>query len=209
MLETLLAALAGFVIHTISKMGYRGVVLLMAVESACIPVPSEIIMPFSGYLASTARFDIWALALAGAVGSLLGSLVAYYVGLRGGRPLLEKYGGYLLITRADLDQADRWFQKYGDWAVFIGRLLPVVRTFISLPAGIARVRLGRFIVLTLVGSYIWCLLLGWIGMKLGEHWDTLGAYFHRFDIVIVTLAVAGAAWYVRRHLKIRKAEKDQ
>lgn len=206
MLDTIIAAIAGFLINTIAAAGYRGIVLLMALESACIPLPSEIIMPFSGYLVAAGQFNLWWVALAGATGSLLGSLIAYYVGLRGGRPLIEKYGRYLLISRRDLDRADRWFERFGDVAVFVGRLLPVVRTFISLPAGIARVRLLRFVVLTFLGSYLWCLALAWIGVKMGEHWDELEVYFHRFDILIVVVAIAGLAWYVRRHVK---AKADQ
>ncbi|HET7369900.1 MAG TPA: DedA family protein [Gammaproteobacteria bacterium] len=201
MIETVIGILAGFIISTISAMGYRGIVLLMAIESACIPLPSEVVMPFSGYLVATGRFNVWLVGLAGAVGCVIGSLVAYYAGLRGGWPLVEKYGRYVLISPADLDRADRWFARYGDIAIFISRLLPVVRTFISFPAGVARMRLGRFVVLTFAGSYLWCLGLAWIGMTLGEHWDTLGVYFHRFDAVIVAVAVVGLAWYVRRHLK--------
>ncbi|HET7586663.1 MAG TPA: DedA family protein [Gammaproteobacteria bacterium] len=205
MIETIIAAVAGFIISTISGMGYRGIVLLMAIESACIPLPSEVVMPFSGYLVATGQFNLWAVALAGAVGCVLGSLVAYYAGLRGGRPLVQKYGRYVLISEADLDLADRWFERYGDIAIFVSRLLPVVRTFISFPAGVARMRLVRFVVLTFAGSYIWCLGLAWIGLKLGEHWDTLGVYFHRFDAVIVLLAIAGLIWYVRRHLKRKES----
>ncbi|HET6724935.1 MAG TPA: DedA family protein [Gammaproteobacteria bacterium] len=204
MLQSIIAAVAGFVISTISGMGYRGIVVLMAIESACIPLPSEIVMPFSGYLVTTGRFSLWAVALAGAIGCVVGSLIAYYVGLRGGRPLVERFGRYVLISSEDLNRADRWFERYGDVAIFVSRLLPVVRTFISLPAGIARMRVVRFIVLTFAGSFIWCLGLTWIGVKLGEHWDTLGIYFHRFDALIVALAVAALVWYVWRHLKGRR-----
>lgn len=201
MVEKLLTALAGFVIGTISTLGYGGIVLLMAIESACIPLPSEIIMPFSGYLVFKGEMTLWAVALAGAVGCVLGSVPAYYLGAFGGRPVLEKYGRYLLIARRDLDTADRWFARHGDITIFVGRLLPVIRTFIAFPAGIARMAMGRFIVYTFVGSLIWCLALAWIGMKLGEHWNTLGPYFHRFDVVIGVVLVLGAAWYIRRHFK--------
>lgn len=201
MVEKLLTALAGFVIGTISTLGYGGIVLLMAIESACIPLPSEIIMPFSGYLVFKGEMTLWAVALAGAVGCVLGSIPAYYLGAFGGRPVLEKYGKYLLIARRDLDTADRWFARHGDITIFVGRLLPVIRTFIAFPAGIARMAMGRFIVYTFVGSLIWCLALAWIGMKLGEHWNTLGPYFHRFDVVIGVVLVLGAAWYIRRHFK--------
>lgn len=209
MLETVISAVATFIIATIGRMGYRGIVLLMAIESACIPLPSEIVMPFSGYLAFTGRLNLWIVALAGAVGCVLGSLFAYYVGLRGGRPLVQKYGKYLLISQHDLDMADRWFERYGEITIFVSRLLPVIRTFISFPAGIARMRVVRFVVLTFLGSYIWCLALGWIGLKLGQHWDTLGVYFHRFDAVIVALAIAGLVWYVRRHVTgLKKSESE-
>lgn len=200
MFAKIMTAVAGFIVATIGHMGYRGVVLLMAIESACIPLPSEITMPFSGYLVFTGEMNLWAVALAGAVGCVLGSLVAYYAGMQGGRPLVQKYGKYLLISKHDLDMADRWFARYGEITIFVSRLLPVVRTFISLPAGIARMRVVRFVVLTFAGSYLWCLGLAWVGMELGQHWDTLGVYFHRFDIAIVVLAVAGLAWYVRRHV---------
>ena len=135
MVEKLIGILAGFIIGTISSLGYAGIVLLMAIESACIPLPSEIIMPFSGYLVFTGEMQLWLVALAGAVGCVLGSLLAYWVGAVGGRPLVEKYGRYVLISHHDLDLADRWFQRHGDITIFIGRLLPVVRTFIAFPAG--------------------------------------------------------------------------
>src|SRR2546422_980580 len=201
MIERLITLLAGFIIATISALGYAGIALLMAIESACIPLPSEIIMPFSGYLVFTGEMTLWAVALAGAVGCVLGSLVAYWVGAYGGRPLVEKYGKYVLISHHDLNLADRWFQKHGEITILIGRLLPVVRTFIAFPAGVARMNLWRFNLYTFVGSLIWCYALGWIGMKLGEHWNTLGTYYHRFDAIIGIVLVAGLSWYVSRHFK--------
>ncbi len=201
MVEKIISLLAGFIISTISDMGYGGVVLLMAIESACIPLPSEIIMPFSGYLVFTGTMNLWVVATAGAVGCVLGSLVAYAVGAWGGRPLVEKYGKYILISHHDLDLADRWFQRHGDITIFIGRLLPVVRTFIAFPAGVARMPIWRFVVYTFVGSFIWCWALAWIGMKLGQNWHSLGIYFHRFDAIIGALIVAGIVWYVWRHIR--------
>ena len=201
MIERLITLLAGFIIATISALGYAGIALLMAIESACIPLPSEIIMPFSGYLVFTGEMTLWAVALAGAVGCVLGSLIAYWVGAYGGRPLVEKYGKYVLISHHDLNLADRWFQKHGEITILIGRLLPVVRTFIAFPAGVVRMNLWRFNLYTFVGSLIWCYALGWIGMKLGEHWNTLGTYFHRFDAIIGIVLVAGLSWYVWRHFK--------
>ncbi|MEJ2106172.1 MAG: DedA family protein [Acidiferrobacteraceae bacterium] len=201
MIEKIIGVLAAFVISTINAMGYGGIVLLMGIESACIPLPSEIIMPFSGYLVFTGAMNLWAVATAGAVGCVLGSLVAYAVGAWGGRPLVVKYGKYVLISHHDLDLADRWFQRHGDITIFVGRLLPVVRTFIAFPAGVARMPLWRFVVYTFIGSFLWCLGLAWIGMKLGENWNTLGVYFHRFDVLIGAVIVAGVVWYVWRHLK--------
>ena len=201
MVEKIVSLLAGFIIATISTLGYGGIALLMAIESACIPLPSEIIMPFSGYLVFTGAMMLWAVALAGAVGCVLGSLVAYWVGAKGGRPLVEKYGKYVLTSHRDLQLADRWFRNHGEITIFIGRLLPVVRTFIAFPAGVAHMNLWRFNLYTFVGSFIWCYALGWIGLKLGEHWNTLGTYFHQFDAIIGVVLVAGFSWYVWRHLK--------
>ena len=197
----LIALLAGFVIATISTLGYAGVLLLMAIESACIPLPSEVIMPFSGYLVSQGELTLWGVALAGALGCVLGSLVAYYVGLWGGRPLVQKYGRYLLISTHDLELADRWFTRHGDITIFVGRLLPVVRTFIAFPAGVARMSLLKFVAYTFVGSLIWCWGLAWVGLRLGEHWDTLGTWFHHFDALILALILLGAAWWIWRHLR--------
>jgi membrane protein DedA with SNARE-associated domain len=196
--------LSGLIVAAISALGYPGVVLMMGIESACIPLPSEIIMPFSGYLVYTGRFDLWAVATAGAVGCVLGSLVAYWVGMYGGRPFIEKYGRYVLISMHDLDIADRWFAKRGELIVFASRLLPVIRTFIAFPAGVARMNLGRFVVYTFIGSFPWCLGLAYIGQKLGEQWDkneALKLWFHRFDFVIGVIGVLAVVWWVWRHLK--------
>jgi membrane protein DedA with SNARE-associated domain len=200
-LGKLLAGLGAFIIGVLSSLGYAGVVLLMAIESACIPLPSELIMPFAGYLVFKGQLALWGVAFAGAVGCVLGSLVAYYVGLLGGRPLVQRYGKYLLVSQHDLDLADRWFARHGDITIFVGRLLPVVRTFIAFPAGVARMPLAKFVAYTFVGSLIWCWALAWVGQSLGEHWDTLGMYFHRFDEVIALVILAGAAWWIWRHFK--------
>jgi len=203
MVTSLVELLGRFVIAVISQAGYPGIVLLMGIESACIPLPSEIIMPFSGYLVYTGRFKLAWVALAGAVGCNVGSLVAYYVGAFGGRPLAEKYGRYVLVTRHDLELADRWFARYGDWAVFFARLLPVVRTFIALPAGVARMNFLRFNIYTFLGSLPWCLALAYAGLKLGERWTILRQYFHRFDTAILILIVIAGAWFVRNRWRNR------
>ncbi len=206
MIENLITFLAGFIVAAISALGLLGIVLMMAIESACIPLPSEIIMPFAGYLVSQGHFSLIMAATAGALGCNLGSAVAYAVGQYGGRPFVERWGGYLLITKRDLDAADRFFARFGALAVFIGRLLPVVRTFIALPAGIARMPLVKFHLYTFVGSWIWCFVLAYIGMKLGQAWEsdpTLRSIMHRLDVVIVVLLVAGVAFYVWRHWRNR------
>ena len=172
MLHGIVAAVAGLITATISAMGYPGIVLLMAIESACIPLPSEIIMPFAGYLVFTGRFNLVLVATAGAIGCNLGSAVAYEVGDYGGRPFVERWGAYVLISRRDLERADRFFARCGDSPCFVARLLPVVRTFIALPAGIARMPQLRFHVYTFLGSWPWCFVLAYVGYVLGERWDS-------------------------------------
>ena len=199
MIEHILSVLATFVISVISAGGYLGVMLLMAIESACIPLPSEIIMPFAGYLVSTGRFDLYLAATAGAIGCNLGSIVAYEIGKRGGRPLAERWGRYLLIGPGELDAADRFFARWGSAAVLIGRLLPVIRSFIAFPAGVARMRLVPFHVYTFVGSWPWCFGLAWVGMKLGDTWNSdprVKAAFHRADLLIGVVLVALVAFYI-------------
>ncbi len=205
----MLEHLAGFIIHVINQLGYAGVFVLMAIESACVPLPSEVIMPFSGYLATKGVFNLWLVAFVGAIGCVAGSLIVYLVSAWGGRPFLERYGPYLLISRHDLDSADRLFKRHGDLIIFIGRMLPVVRGYISIPAGIARMSLWRFNLYTFVGSFLWCLLLAWVGVKLGEHWDTIGGLFHRFNLAIVALLIAGFIWYVWRHIKLLRHDTEQ
>ena len=201
MLAKLITAIASWIIGVISSMGYGGIVLLMAIESACIPLPSEVIMPFAGFLVSKGEMTLFGIALAGAIGCVLGSIPAYYLGMFGGRPLVEKYGKYVLISHKDLDMADRWFKNHGEIIIFIARLLPAVRTFIAFPAGVARMNMTKFIIYTFVGSFIWCWVLGYAGMKTGEHWETLSVYFHQFHYVIIVLGITFAAWYLWRHFK--------
>ncbi len=195
-------ALANFVISTLSTLGYAGIVLLMAIESACIPLPSEVIMPFSGFLVAQGRFSLVGAGVAGAVGCTLGSIVAYVIGATGGRPLALNYGRIVLLSHHDIDLADRWFARYGEVTVFVTRLLPLVRTFISLPAGVARMPFGRFVVYSFAGSLIWSLFLAYVGMRLGQQWETLGPIFRRFDYLIVLAAVVLVALYVYRHLRV-------
>lgn len=205
MLSHVLELIGQFIISVISRAGYPGVTLLMAIESACIPLPSEVIMPFSGFLVYTGRFSLLGVAVAGAIGCNLGSMVAYCVGAWGGRPLIEKYGRYVLISHHDLELADRWFVRYGDWTVFFARLLPMVRTFIAFPAGVSRMNVLRFNIYTFLGSLPWCYLLAYAGVKLGTHWTILREYFHRFDTVLVVGFVVAVTWFVWSRWKNRPA----
>jgi membrane protein DedA with SNARE-associated domain len=204
MIEHILTVLASFIVGVISATGYLGIVLMMAIESACIPLPSEVIMPFSGYLVSTGRFDLLLVATAGAIGCNLGSVVAYELGKRGGRPAIERWGRFVLIGPGELDAADRFFARFGGMAVLIGRLLPVIRSFIAFPAGIARMPLGKFHLYTFIGSWPWCFGLAWVGMKLGAAWDSdprIKAAFHSADAVIAGVIVLAVAGYVVHRLR--------
>jgi membrane protein DedA with SNARE-associated domain len=207
MIEKILLVLAVFIKSAISSLGYTGIAVLMGIESACIPLPSEIIMPFAGYLVYAGRFESLALvATLGAVGCNVGSIVAYELGAYGGRPLIERFGKYILMSRHDLDVSERFFQKYGSITVFVGRLLPVIRTFIALPAGLARMPRGRFHLYTFIGSWPWCYALAYVGYVLGERWDTdprLRQWLHRFDAVIVLLLMIGIVYFVRSHWRNR------
>ncbi|MFQ5926554.1 MAG: DedA family protein [Terriglobia bacterium] len=196
MVTELLTLLSEFILGVISQTGYWGIVLLMAIESACIPLPSEIIMPFSGYLVATGRFQLWWVGVAGAVGCNVGSTVAYAVGSYGGRPWLERYGRYVLVSPRDLAWADRWFARYGEATIFFARLLPLIRTFIALPAGIARMNFWRFHLYTFLGSLPWCLGLAWVGLKFGEQWESIRTDFHKFDLLIGLGLLAAVVWFV-------------
>src|ERR1051326_646960 len=196
MIARILAALSSFIIAVISGGGYGGIVLLMAIESACIPLPSEVIMPFSGFLVAQGRFNLVLVALAGAIGCNVGSAVAYAVGFYGGPPFVRRFGRRLWLTEHELELAQRFFDRRGDVTVFVARLLPVVRTFIALPAGVAPMPQVRFHVYTFLGSFPWCLGLAYLGMKAGEHWDYLRNYFHKFDAVIAAVLVTCVVLFV-------------
>jgi len=204
-MTTIITILTNFIIHVISQAGYAGVAVLMAIESAAIPLPSEIIMPFAGYLVKEGRFNLVLLALFGGLGSAVGSAVTYWLGRYGGRPLVERYGKYILISHNDLELADRFFVRFGSLSTFIARLLPVVRTFISIPAGLARQPFGPFLVYSFLGSALWSGLLAYLGLRLGEEWMSLREKVHGLDYVIVGLIVVGIIWWVRRHFRHRQA----
>lgn len=206
MIEKMIIALSMWIMGVISSMGYWGIILLMGIESACIPLPSEIIMPFAGYLVFKGEMNLHYVSLAGAIGCVVGSIPAYYLGAYGGRNMIERYGKYVLISKKDLAFADRAFNRYGEFIIFIGRLLPAVRTFIAFPAGVSRMNMTRFCAYTFVGSWIWCYALAWLGVKFGEHWQDLKIYFHEFHIVLAVVGGAFFIWYVWRHLQHLKEE---
>jgi membrane protein DedA with SNARE-associated domain len=206
MSERIITVLASFIIAVISAGGYLGVALLMGIESACVPLPSEIIMPFAGYLVHTGQLKLFWVATAGAIGCNLGSIPAYWLGAWGGRPAVERFGKYVLLSRHDLDRVEHFFHKFGGIAVLVGRLLPVVRTFIALPAGIARMPQLRFHAYTFIGSWPWCYALAWVGMKLGDKWETDPRFkeiFHRFHLGVEVVLLTGIIWFVTSHWKNR------
>jgi membrane protein DedA with SNARE-associated domain len=185
----------------VASWGYLGVVVMMAIESANIPLPSEAIMPTAGILVQQGKMDFHLASLAGAVGCVIGSIPSYFLGRYGGRPFFEKYGRWLLLKPSDLEVADRWVDKYGDWTFFICRMLPVVRTFISFPAGVLKAHFGIFVLFTFVGSLIWCYFLTWVGIKFGENMEMFVDLWHKFDVAIVLVVLAGMGYYLYHHLK--------
>lgn len=206
MLEAIISILAKFIISLITSWGYVGVAIAMAIESASIPLPSEIIMPFSGYLVAQGEFTFHSVVLAAGIGGVIGSSVAYAVGYYGGetvvRRLIRRYGKFVLIHEYELDEAEEWFRRHGEAITFFSRLLPVVRTFISLPAGIAKMKFTTFILYAFLGTVIWCSALAYLGVKLGENWNTLGPLFHKFDAAIAAVTIVFGIWYIR--YKVRK-----
>ena len=201
MIYDFFALISSLIINIISSLGYGGIFFLMALESACIPIPSEIIMPFAGFLVFDEKFSLLPVVFWGTIGNLIGSLAAYFLGFYGGRPLIEKYGKFILISHHELDLADKWFQEYGSISIFFSRMLPAVRTFISLPAGIARMPLGKFCLYTFLGSLPWSFVLTYAGLVMGENWKGLEVYFRKFDWAIVILIISGVGWLIYKKIK--------
>lgn len=185
MVESLINA----VIFVLDKLGYVGIFAGMALESACIPIPSEAILPFGGYLSFTGRLNLIAMILIGTIGGTAGSIGAYYLGKLGGRPLVEKYADKLRISKSKIEKSDEYFNKYGEKIVFFSRLLPIIRTFISLPAGISKMEFKKFAIYTFLGSLIWSILLGYVGYKMGENWLMIRSWFHIADIAVVVCII--------------------
>jgi membrane protein DedA with SNARE-associated domain len=204
--EALEHQLVEFLTELFQFIGWFGVVVIMALESANIPIPSEVTMPLSGWMLVQAKGGtaLQAFMLGGfwgAVGCTIGSIISYALGAWGGRPLVERYGKYILIYEEDLEKADQWFERWGDWAAFISRLLPIVRTFISFPAGVVRMNFPRFTIYSFVGSFIWCGLLALGGYYFGEHWEELRAMMRPFDIPIAIIIVGAFVYYVYHHIQ--------
>jgi len=197
--------IGNFIINLISTLGYPGIVITMAIESALIPLPSEIIMPFSGFLVSTGRFDLNMVALSGAIGNVIGSLVAYAIGFYGHEKLvrrfIRKFGKWILVSEKELDETEKLLHRFKDLVVLGSRVIPGIRTVISLPCGFAKLPLGRFIVLTFIGSLIWSYFLAWIGYTLGQNWHSLGPIFHKADAVVIVVIVGVAGFYIYHKLK--------
>jgi len=189
-------SLAGFITSLIESTGYIGILILMILESALIPIPSEIIMPFAGYIVYRGELDLILVVLMGTLGNLIGSLLAYYVGLYGGRPFIEKYGKYILIRHSHLETAERLFNHYGDIIIFASRMLPAVRTVISLPAGIGRMDIKRFSIYTIIGSIPWNFALTYLGFLLGSKWDKITFFFEKADIIFVIALIIILVYYI-------------
>lgn len=203
--------LSGYITDLICTFGYPGIVFLMTLESACMPVPSEIVMPFAGFAAQQGRLDFFWVGIAGSIGSLIGAVISYAIGYYGGRPLLEKYGKYIFVTKHDIDVAHGWFEKYGALVIFVTRLLPIVKTFISVPAGIARMDFKKFALFTFIGSVPWCFALTYAGVILGENWGLLEDYWIYVDILTV-IGIIGFLGYLGFKIKkvkgFKKVEKE-
>lgn len=187
--------LSGYITQFISAIGYAGVFILMTLESAALPVPSEVVMPFAGYLAYQRVFNLYLVSILGALGCTAGSVLSYYIGYKGGRPFIEKYGKYLFIESRHMQLAETWFNKYGDRAVFFSRLLPVVRTFISLPAGIGKYDLRKLVTFSFIGSLPWCFVLAYVGFSLGPFWKNIIGFFNGLDIVVIVSIIIIVLYY--------------
>jgi len=202
--------LVAFLDSLFNTIGWTGVVIIMALESANIPIPSEVTMPLAGWMLTDTFLDaVLHGGFFGALGCTLGSVLSYALGAYGGRPFLERWGRYILVSEEDLERADRWFARWGDWAAFLSRLLPIVRTFISFPAGVVRMNFVRFTAFSFVGSFIWCSLLALGGRAFGENWEELRALMRPFDIPIALAILAGIGWYIYHHMrKGRRGERS-
>ena len=207
----MLSSLSSLIIHLIQSSGYMGVFILMTLESALLPIPSEVTMPFAGYLAQTGLLSLPVVVLVGAIGNLVGSLIAYAIGYfleeRVILTLVKKYGKFILLSEHEYMRAVSWYKKYGSSITFFSRLLPAVRTFISLPAGLAQMNIWKFSMYTFLGSLLWSSVLAYIGYYLGAHWDSIGPIYNKFQLVIIVIIIVVVGYYIYRKLQHRKNKK--
>jgi membrane protein DedA with SNARE-associated domain len=204
----ILDVLTNFITGAIESGGYLGIFVLMALEGSFIPVPSEIILPFSGFLASQGHFSVWIVAFIGAVGNIVGTLFTYGIARYVGLPFLYKYGKYVLVTHHDIETAQRLFEKYGIAIIFITRLIPGIRGFLPIPAGVAKMKVLPFVVFVFIGSFLWSLFLTYVGVVIGENWETFGRYAHEVGTVLVLLMFIIVGWWLNRQFKqLRKEAK--
>jgi membrane protein DedA with SNARE-associated domain len=212
MTEKFIALLVQFITHVIDVGGYGGIAALLTVNSGGVPLPSELIMPFAGYLVYLGHMNFVFAVLAGVVGCNIGSAIAYWIGDKGGRPLVDRYGNWVLMSKHDLDRMSWFFARYGSIAILIGRMLPVVQTFVAFPAGIAKMSRLRFHLYTTIGSGVWYSCLAWAGMKLGEKWNSdprLEQLFHRFHLGVEAALLAAVIWFLWSHLRRQRAASSQ
>ena len=208
-LSQLFGMIGGFALTTISSLGYAGIFFLMMLESMVVPVPSEFVMPFAGFLVASGTFNFYFVIIASTLGSITGSLIFYYIGKTGGHTLVERYGKYVLVDTQDIKRTEEWFNKRGELTVFLARLVPVVRHLISLIAGIGKMKVKKFTIYTILGATLWNAVLAYLGLILGQHWDEVSQYMESLDLVIVVLLVIGVLYFVYRHVMRRKKTSVQ
>jgi membrane protein DedA with SNARE-associated domain len=205
MITHLLTLITNLIIHIISALSYGGIILLMALHSSIFIVPSEVVMPFSGFLVSSGRFSFVLVVIYGTIGNLIGASFIYLLSYKGGRNLILKYEHIVLVSQADLEKVEKFFKRFGVWAILIGRCIPIVAGLISIPAGLSKIKYWKFLLLTFFGALIWNSLLTFIGLKLGENWLVLKDKLHNFDLIIIILILVGVIWWVYRHLISKKS----
>jgi membrane protein DedA with SNARE-associated domain len=205
MITHLLTLITNLIIHIISALSYGGIILLMALHSSIFIVPSEVVMPFSGFLVSSGRFFFVVVVISGTIGNLIGASFIYFLSYKGGRNLILKYEHIVLVSQADLEKVEKFFKRFGVWAILIGRCIPIVAGLISIPAGLSKIKYWKFLLLTFFGALIWNSLLTFIGLKLGENWLVLKDKLHNFDLIIIILILVGVIWWVYRHLISKKS----
>lgn len=203
------AFIGNFALSTISQLGYAGIFFLMMLESMIFPVPSELVMPFAGFLVAQGSFNGFLVILTSTLGSITGSLIFYYIGKTGGYTLVQRYGKYVLVDTEDIKKTEAWFNKRGDLTIFLARLIPVVRHLISLIAGIGNMNVKKFTIYTILGAALWNGILTYLGLYLGQHWNDVSQYLEGLDILIIILLILGCLYFVYRHLRRRKKTMEQ